>query len=397
MKHLFKVVFVALILVLLSSATAWASSSEITIKVNGVGLSSEIPPLIVSGRTMVPMRTICESIGANVVWDQKNKTVIVEKNNHIVKLPVGSKAAAKDGVPLMLDVPAMLVSGRTLVPARFIAEAFGAEIAWQGSARTVEISFSETRDGKTPQQLLEASEKALSELNSYKFDGAMTLSSQMLAFGLGPVKIDMKMAMQGAFRKPQEVYSKLKIVSTSEESVLDSGLEDTEIYANGTEYYQRIGSGSWEKLGSAELTSLLSGGMDSNPANTFLQLQDIATIAAFSDDVLVAGRPHYVLYVKLDPAGFKNMLRLRMQGLSLEGASPEEQALANRMYDEFLREMRFDAAYKMFIDKETLIADSMEMRSVFKVGLAGQGQVTSNSDSAFSLFDFNQPVEMPKI
>lgn len=59
LKRIAKVVLIVVAISLLLSGIAWASTPEITIKVNGVALSSEIPPLIVSSSTMVPMRTIC--------------------------------------------------------------------------------------------------------------------------------------------------------------------------------------------------------------------------------------------------------------------------------------------------------------------------------------------------
>ena len=83
-----------------------------------------------NGRTLVPLRTIFEAIGADVSWDGATSTVTAVKGDTTVKLTLGSKTAYKNGNEVTLDVPAKAVNGRTLVPVRFIADCFDVDTKW---------------------------------------------------------------------------------------------------------------------------------------------------------------------------------------------------------------------------------------------------------------------------
>jgi len=403
LKRIAKVVLIVVAISLLLSGIAWASTPEITIKVNGVALSSEIPPLIVSSSTMVPMRTICESIGAGVTWDQRTKTVIATKSGHIVKLRIGNRIPTKDNSPMkQLDVPAMLIEGRTLVPVRCIAEAFGSTVGWNGATRTVDIAYSDIRDGKTAQDVLNESTATLDAVTSYKFGGT-TKSTLIISpdqAGSGPMAITQEMT--GAFRKPQEVYVKTTTTASGGGDLLGlgtSGADVSESYANGSEYYEKV-DGAWELVDtqtSSILNALVGGNTMQNPNATLTEFKDIATIVAFGDDALVNGKPHYTIYVKLDPRGFKDYLLNLVTQLAGTDATPEDLALMKEVYGQLLQGMRFDMAYRVFVDKDTKIADYYETRSIFKMAMEGLGTITSKADSSMSISDLNQPVVMPVV
>ncbi|MHB8840499.1 MAG: copper amine oxidase N-terminal domain-containing protein [Candidatus Aquicultor sp.] len=403
MKRIVKVALIVATISILLSGTAWASTPEITVKVNGVALSSEIPPLIVSSRTMVPMRTICESIGAGVTWDQRTKTVIVTKSGHIVKLQVGNRIPTKDNSPMkQLDVPAMLIEGRTLVPARFIAEAFGSTVDWLGATRTVDITYSDIRDGKTAQDILNESTATLDAVTSYKFSG--TTKSTLIIFpdqaGSGPMAITQEIT--GAFRKPQEVYIKATTTASGGGDLFGletSGADVSESYTNGSEYYEKV-DGTWELVDaqtSSMLNSLIGGSALQNPSATLTGFKDVATIVAFGDDALVNGKPHYTIYIKLDSNEFKGYLLDLLTQLAGPDATPDDIALMKEMYGQLLEGMRFDMAYRVFVDKDTKIADYYETRSIFKLTMEGLGTVTAKADSSMGISDLYQPVVIPTV
>lgn len=109
--------------------------------INGAEL--ELPadqkPFIEQGRTMVPMRAIFEALGAQVHWDGTTRTVVGQKGEVILHLPIGADKAEVAGYDLSLSQPAMLVRDRTFVPLRFVSEAFGAQVAWFEDSRRVFI------------------------------------------------------------------------------------------------------------------------------------------------------------------------------------------------------------------------------------------------------------------
>ncbi|WP_054668851.1 copper amine oxidase N-terminal domain-containing protein [Calditerricola satsumensis] len=104
--------------------------------VNGEPVSFDVPPVIENGRTLVPIRAVAESLKAKVQWIEKTKTVIIERDGVVVKLTINQRVAIVNGRKVMLDVPATIRGGRTIVPMRFISEALGAKVEWIQEGRS---------------------------------------------------------------------------------------------------------------------------------------------------------------------------------------------------------------------------------------------------------------------
>ncbi|MEA1962132.1 MAG: N-acetylmuramoyl-L-alanine amidase [Bacillota bacterium] len=110
-----------------------------TVILNGTKLIFDVPPMIESGRTMVPLRAIFEAMGATVNWNNDTRTVTSQRSGIEIVLPLGSLSPTINGTTYQLDVPAKIVNDRTLAPLRFVGEAFGGEVGWDGATRTVTI------------------------------------------------------------------------------------------------------------------------------------------------------------------------------------------------------------------------------------------------------------------
>jgi hypothetical protein len=120
--------------------TEQISSQDIKVTVNGNTIAFDQPPIIENGRTLVPLRAIFEALGAEVSWEQSTQTVTAVRGDITVTLQIGSNILNKNGEQFTLDVPAKIVGGRTLVPARAVAESFGAKVEWDSKTRTVTIT-----------------------------------------------------------------------------------------------------------------------------------------------------------------------------------------------------------------------------------------------------------------
>jgi predicted DNA-binding protein YlxM (UPF0122 family)/Ni/Co efflux regulator RcnB len=107
--------------------------------VNGEEPSVEVAPIIQDGNTLVPFRAISESLKANVSWNADERSVTVTRNGITVKLFIDSKTAYVDGIPVTLEVPATIVAGSTVVPARFVSEALKAAVKWESETQSVVI------------------------------------------------------------------------------------------------------------------------------------------------------------------------------------------------------------------------------------------------------------------
>ncbi|SHE83304.1 Copper amine oxidase N-terminal domain-containing protein [Desulfofundulus australicus DSM 11792] len=112
---------------------------QVPVYLNGERLFFDVPPLMDNGRTLVPMRRIFEVLGAEVSWNEETRTVTATRGERTVSLALGQKEAVVNGKTLPLDVPARAVEGRTMVPLRFVGEALGAAVTWQGNPPAVII------------------------------------------------------------------------------------------------------------------------------------------------------------------------------------------------------------------------------------------------------------------
>ena len=112
----------------------------IQVEVDGQALSFSEAPRQMNGRTMVPLRGIFEALGAQVNWDASSRLIIATKGDINVQLVVGDRRATVNGRTIVLDVPALIINGSTMVPLRFVSEALGADVKWFEAAQTVTIT-----------------------------------------------------------------------------------------------------------------------------------------------------------------------------------------------------------------------------------------------------------------
>ncbi|MFZ5968854.1 MAG: stalk domain-containing protein [Bacillota bacterium] len=116
------------------------TAQDIGILINGQPQTFDVKPVIQDGRTLAPMRGVFETLGAALTWDEASKTVKAVKDDMEVAVTIGSYFGEKNGESVKLDVQPVIIDGRTMVPLRFISEALGAEVVWDDAARSVLIT-----------------------------------------------------------------------------------------------------------------------------------------------------------------------------------------------------------------------------------------------------------------
>lgn len=107
--------------------------------VGGVAKVMDVAPYIKDSRTYVPMRYLGEILGAEVVWDDAARTVTLTKGADVVVFTIGSTTYTVNGEAKTADVAPEITNSRTMLPARFVAEAFGAVVGWDAGTQTVLI------------------------------------------------------------------------------------------------------------------------------------------------------------------------------------------------------------------------------------------------------------------
>lgn len=126
-------------LVPVSAAASKNNLSDPAVLLNGrkIDFPDEKPQVDSSSRVLIPVRFVSEALGAQVGFE--GKSVIITQDAKNVQLTIGSNAALVNGERLLLDAKAIAVNGRTLVPLRFVSEALGQKVRWDGVGRLVWI------------------------------------------------------------------------------------------------------------------------------------------------------------------------------------------------------------------------------------------------------------------
>ena len=113
-----------------------------TVWVNGYPRDLDPPAYFgTPGRMMVPLRFISETVGAEVSWNPVTQQITIRGDWTTIVLTVGSRTAFVNGEAVRLDAPAVLVNGRVFVPLRFICEALGAQVDYQPSTHSARIHW----------------------------------------------------------------------------------------------------------------------------------------------------------------------------------------------------------------------------------------------------------------
>jgi len=143
-----KVIFVVLVALILQSAfCAVQAAQPVEIYVNNQKVISDVPPVLQNGRTLAPIRVISEHLGAKVSWNENSKTVKVSLGGKQIELKINDTKAFINQQKVILDVPAKLINGRTMVPLRFIGEALGAEVHWDDKLQRVDVIKRDESEG----------------------------------------------------------------------------------------------------------------------------------------------------------------------------------------------------------------------------------------------------------
>ena len=118
------------------------AAAEVKVTVNGklVQFPDQKPYIDANSRTLVPMRAPMEAMGVKVDWDADNRQAILDNNNTKVVFTIDQKVYQANGKNRTMDTQAIIVSGRTCIPIRYAAEAFGATVSWDAPNRTAVIT-----------------------------------------------------------------------------------------------------------------------------------------------------------------------------------------------------------------------------------------------------------------
>jgi len=136
-KYFMIIVF---LLMFLSANAAYAEEGDIRVILDGEELAFDVPPQIVNGRVLVPLRRIFESMGATIDYDSEKQKIMAWKGETLLSLVIGDTSPMINGKIVPIDQPGIIINGRTLAPLRFVAESFGGSVDWDSASQTATIT-----------------------------------------------------------------------------------------------------------------------------------------------------------------------------------------------------------------------------------------------------------------
>jgi phosphate transport system substrate-binding protein len=138
-KRILAFVIAALLVVMLIPSAAAATTIKLVI--DGKTANPTVAPYVENGTTLVPLRLISETLGADVSWNQTKMQATIETAAYKVIFTIDSPKFTVNGMSKSLPNPARAVNGSTMVPIRQFVEAIGGSVDYNSSTNTASISY----------------------------------------------------------------------------------------------------------------------------------------------------------------------------------------------------------------------------------------------------------------
>ncbi|MCX7709619.1 MAG: copper amine oxidase N-terminal domain-containing protein [Clostridia bacterium] len=247
MKKLLISVMLTLMIVAVSSVVTFADSAviecpNVKIMIDGKVSTYKDVPIKQNDRTLLPLREVLVNLGVpnddqHIIWNDAEKSVTVHKDSTEIYLKTGGSVAYVNNKEVPLDVAPVnyAKNGRTYIPARFIAEALGKKVSWDGSTSTVLIrDTKEFEDVKAVFEKVTQAGKSITKMKS-NMDAKIAVSADILSMNINVnsvIELD---------------KSKKLMHATSKTNMLGQDFDSEYYYANNAMYMKSFLSEDWEK------------------------------------------------------------------------------------------------------------------------------------------------------
>ena len=126
---------------------ATATASTIALQIDKQVVRPAVAPVVESGTTLVPLRFISETLGAQVAWDGAARRATIETAGFTVVFTIDSTTYTVNGATRTLAVAPKIIDGSTMVPIRAFAESIGATVNYNSTTHTASVDYFTTMTG----------------------------------------------------------------------------------------------------------------------------------------------------------------------------------------------------------------------------------------------------------
>ncbi len=122
-------------------------AQDVNVSINGniVNFQNQ-KPVVVEGRTLIPLRGVFDNMGYGIDWNGETKTVTLTKGSDAITINIGESCYYLNGESHAIDVPAQIINGSTMLPLRAISDASGTEVLWDAETKIATIIAPELVD-----------------------------------------------------------------------------------------------------------------------------------------------------------------------------------------------------------------------------------------------------------
>ena len=300
-----KITAVMMIAAMLCGNGAAIAEDEIKVYYDGTQIEFDTVPEVVNERTFVPLRAIAEALGAEVAWDGSKDMVTLARDDVETYLIIGSDETetqkGEETAQGRLDAAPYIKDERTMVPVRFISEAFGMDVDWDGETLSVHITQPEQTEEPSAEVIAEATAEPTAEPLTKDEQYAKAYEGTRYKF------------LQNVPEMTSDFESKAKNIKTEKHS--DFG---TDINGNGVLYIQKDRR-SGETAGNATIFLKNSTGYDSRavyditfdlycpPANGSVTVDILDTDEVYIGRIMISERGGKCLVGEEKDTAFESM------------------------------------------------------------------------------------------
>lgn len=368
-KSMFLVVLAALLLAL-TTAPAFAAA-QAHLLVNGDRVPAPVF-VIEDGVTMVAAETYTGLAGAD--FSEAGDTYTITENDATLSLTNGKYEAMLDGQAVALPRAPYRANGTVYIPLRAVASAFGFEVDWNAETLAVILNRNETRDGMNPSDLLVKATAASQAYNTYSMSGGFDLLMKLMADDkIVESPVQMSMTLEGQIQEnPMKLYVVETVLANEAAQVPEMTIE---MYMDEEKMYMKMPGQEWTALEQPFSAEFLQEQMSiqSDPLKAVEQMKEMGIILNFGNDRVVDGKNYYVVNACLDlekfMGNFHGMIQQVMQPVPVDPAADATAEEVQEELQKLLANSKMDYSYTVFIDKETLISDVVEMDIMMELAM----------------------------
>lgn len=111
--------------------------------VNGESRTADVAPYVENSRTFLPVRYVADALGVgpkDILFDKATSTVTLIKGDRVAQIKLNTNKLTINGTVITMDVKAVTKNNRTMLPMTFVAQALGATVNYDATAKTVTVS-----------------------------------------------------------------------------------------------------------------------------------------------------------------------------------------------------------------------------------------------------------------